>query len=107
LYPRAEGFYLVWGSLSWPVVSTVSPYPQGRHVEVWANGITRLGRDGFNNDIPAADGSAETVAFGGRDMNGTTDYFSVSVRAFSDTGAAIPTLRLNTRSITAVRMNTT
>jgi len=102
--PREQGFWLFTASLAWPIVSLTSPYPQGRHVEVWANGGTQLGRDGFNNNIPVADVSTETVAVGGRFMNGTTDYVELAARVFSDNGAAIPKVWLNTRAITGIRM---
>lgn len=104
LYPREAGFWLFSASISWPTVETVSPYPQGRHSEVWANGTTMLGRDSFNDNIPVTDVSAETFAVGGRFMNGTTDYVQVVGRVFSDNGANIPKVFMNTRALTAMRM---
>ena len=107
LIPREPGFWLFTASLSWPVVSLTTPYPQGRHVEVWANGTTMLGRDSFNDDIPVPDVSTETVAVGGRFMNGTTDFIQLAARVFSNNGANLPKVWLNTRAITAIRMTAT
>lgn len=107
LYPREAGFWLFSASMSWPVVELTSPYPQGRHSEVWVNGLTMLGRDSFNDDIPVNDVSVETFASGGRFMNGTTDYVQLSARVFSNTGANIPKVWLNTRALTAIRMTAT
>jgi len=104
LYPTEPGYYLVIATISYPVVSTVSPYPQGRHTVVYANGTTVLGRDSFNDNIPTGDGSHESVAVGGRNMNGTTDYFGVAARIYSDNLATIPSVRFNTRSLTAIKM---
>jgi len=103
-YPREPGFWLFNASLAWPVVGLTSPYPQGRHVEIWANNTTLLGRDSFNDDIPVADVSTETVAAGGRFMNGTTDYVQLAARVFSNNGADIPKVWLNTRALTGIRM---
>lgn len=105
LYPTQPGFYLFLTTVSFPVVSLTTPYPEVRRTELFANGTVLLASSSLTNDLQVVDGSVEAVASGGRFMNGTTDYVQVAARIYSDNGAIIPTVRINTRSITGIRMN--
>ncbi|MFE4535705.1 hypothetical protein ACFRKB_11560 [Streptomyces scopuliridis] len=99
--PQRPGFWMAFGAASFPKPAG-GVAPINTSIVLLLNDSTIVSRSGINGNTLAADGTAQLVTSGGALCNGTTDFFNL---AWTPTHTAtIPSITVNNRNLTLIRM---